>query len=33
VGFDWAGTITPAVIAVMLIGLIVILLTTRASRR
>jgi hypothetical protein len=32
-GFDWAGTITPAVIAVLLIGLIVVLLrTTRTGR-
>jgi DUF1707 SHOCT-like domain len=27
-GFDWAGTITPTVIAVLLIGLIVVLLRT-----
>jgi hypothetical protein len=32
-GFDWAGTITPTVIAVLLIGLIVVLLrTTRTGR-
>ena len=32
-GFDWAGTITPAVIAVLLMGLIVVLLrTTRTCR-
>jgi hypothetical protein len=32
-GFDWAGTITPAVIAVLLIGLILVLLrTTRTCR-
>jgi MoxR-like ATPase len=32
-GFDWAGTITPTVIAVLLIGLIVALLrTTRTGR-
>jgi hypothetical protein len=31
-GFDWAGTITPAVIAVLLIGLIVVLRATRTSR-
>lgn len=31
-GFDWVGTITPAVIAVLLIGLIAILRATRTSR-
>ncbi len=31
-GFDWAGTITPAVIAVLLVGLIVVLRATRTSR-
>lgn len=32
-GFDWAGTITPAVFAVVLIGLIVVLLRTTRTRR
>ena len=32
-GFDWAGTITPAVIAVLLIGLIVALRATPRTSR
>ena len=32
-GFDWAGTITPAVFAVALIGLIVVLLRATRTRR
>lgn len=32
-GFDWAGTITPAVFAVLLIGLIVVLLRATRTRR
>ena len=32
-GFDWAGTITPAVIAVLLIGLIVVLFRTTGTGR
>jgi Domain of unknown function (DUF1707) len=32
-GFDWAGTITPGVIAVLLIVLIIVLRITRAGRR
>ena len=32
-GFDWAGTITPTVIAVLLIGLIVVLLRTTCTGR
>jgi hypothetical protein len=31
-GFDWAGTITPAVIALLLIGLIIFLRARRADR-
>jgi cytochrome c5 len=31
-GFDWAGTITPAVIALLLIGLIIVLRARRADR-
>jgi hypothetical protein len=31
-GFDWAGTITPAAIAVLLVVLVVFLRATRASR-
>ena len=31
-GFDWAGTITPAVIALLLIGLIIFLRVRRADR-
>ena len=31
-GFDWAGTITPAVIALLLIGLIIFLRARRAER-
>jgi hypothetical protein len=31
-GFDWAGTITPAAIAVLLVVLIVFLRVTRAGR-
>lgn len=31
-GFDWAGTITPAVIAVLLVTLIIVLRLTRADR-
>ena len=32
-GFDWAGAITPAAIAVALIALIIVLRVTRAGRR
>ena len=32
-GFDWAGTVTPAVIAAALIALIIVLHVTRAGRR
>jgi hypothetical protein len=32
-GFDWAGTITPTVIAVLLIGLIVVLVRTTRNGR
>ena len=32
-GFDWAGTVTPAVIAAALIALIIVLRVTRAGRR
>ena len=32
-GFDWAGTITPTVIAVLLIGLIVVLLRANCTGR
>jgi hypothetical protein len=32
-GFDWAGTVTPAVIAVLLVGLIVVLLRATRTRR
>jgi hypothetical protein len=31
-GFDWAGTITPAVLAVLLIALIIVVRAARASR-
>jgi hypothetical protein len=32
-GFDWAGTVTPAVIAAALIALLIVLRATRAGRR
>jgi hypothetical protein len=32
-GFDWAGTVTPAVIAVLLIAVIIVVRATRAGRR
>jgi len=31
-GFDWAGTVTPAVIAVLLIAVIIVVRATRAGR-
>ena len=31
-GFDWVGTVTPAIFALLLIGLIVFLHTSRADR-
>jgi len=31
-GFDWAGTITPAAIAVLLVALVIVLRVTRADR-
>ena len=31
-GFNWAGTITPAIISLLFVGLVVLLRTTRAKR-